>query len=171
MSSCCTEDSILAKTARAVHAHTFDLDDNHTRSKVYHRGVSRSFLRDLLSDLRAGLRISLTPGQLVWGSATVGPRNYLQFDPFADPHSLAAITQPTSLSFVETAVLAEQDHSTFDGSPFFGPATVFVSYGWHGAIVAEQIESLLAQTNPGNASNQDFFWIDIFAVAQNQTTD
>ena len=145
------------------------------RSKVYDRGVSRAFLRDLLADLTAQrtndtnlLHQSLTPGQLVWGNTTIGPRNYMQFDPLSDPLSLAAITKPTSLSFVETAMLVQQTVSDLDERPYFGSSTVFVSYGWHGAIVAEQVESLLDQTDP---EDDDYFWIDIFAVAQNQSTE
>ena len=175
MASYTTTTTIFSRTANAVENIIAVHPPNLPRSKVYNRGVSRAFLRDLLEDLlhktpshdTCTNTSTLTPGQMVWGKTTIGPRNYMQFDPGSDPLSLAAITKPTSLSFVETAILVEQNRSDLDETPYFGPSTIFISYGWHGAIVAEQIESLLDQTEP---KDDDYFWIDIFAVAQNQTT-
>lgn len=172
MSAYITKDSILGRVANLVKEYEIEstsTKSGSSRSKVYNRGVSRAFLRDLLEDIRKMSKIhhSITPGQLVWGNSTVGPRNYMQFDPTKDPLSLAAITKPTSLSFVETAILVQQNVSELDNKQYFGPSTIFISYGWHGAVVAEQIESLLDQTNE---KDDDYFWIDIFAVAQNQTT-
>ena len=97
------------------------------------------------------------------------------FDSKSDPLSLAAITKRTALSFVETSIQHlsnEGDDDHVDVTDYFGSSTIFVSYGWHGAIVSEQIESLLEEFS-GVGDGDDtthYFWIDIFAVAQNQTT-
>ena len=158
-----TSDGILARVACAVQ----DLSPDAVaacrtapRNRSSERGLTKAFLRDLLSELPA----TLTPGQLVWGRQTTGPRNYLAFDPCLDPLSLAAITKRTALSFVEACTLVGVDHST-TGEPYFADSRIFVSYGWHGAVVQEQFASLLV----AETAADEVYWIDIFAVAQNQT--
>ena len=42
---------------------------------------------------------------------------------------------------------------------YFGRSTVFVSYGWHGAVVKEQLASLLAEPKRVGGDGEDFFWI------------
>ena len=52
---------------------------------------------------------------------------------------------------------------------FFGPATDFVSYSWHGINCGQLLEALSSTVSEGEPEEQRFFWIDIFAVAQNET--
>ena len=53
-----------------------------------------------------------------------------------------------------------------DQAEYFGDATVFVSYGWHGTVLVEQIAALEADDRDGT----NIYWLDVLAVAQNQTT-
>ena len=144
------------------------VSDEMQRNPVYKRGISKDFIRRLLQC--SNIDDKVTPGQLVWGATTIGPRNYLQFDMEKDPYSIAALTKKTTLSFVETCQLVNivnKDNNKTGSKPYFDTANVFVSYGWHGAVVREQLESLLSSTED---TEDTYFWIDIFAVAQNQVS-
>ena len=132
---------------------------------IERRGVSKAFLREIIHAVPRGI----SPGQLIWGKGTPGPRNFEHHDPKSHPLSLAALTKSTGLSFVELCILCGLTQDV-EGRPFFGNASTFVSYGWHGTKTDEQIASLLAQTRE-DPSTTTFYWFDIFAVAQNQTSD
>ena len=112
----------------------------------------------------------MTPGQLVHGRHTSGPPDdWREFDPARDPGSIRAATLQHSLSLVEVAILAASvDSNLADFSEFFGPATDFVSYSWHGTTCGELWASLKSRTQE-TWGPSTFFWVDIFAVAQNDT--
>ena len=130
------------------------------RSLPHERGVSRAFLADLAQALLE--HDTITTGQLVWGNT--GPSDQLL--PQASPLCVASLTQASGVSLVETMVHAGVVASE-SGQPYFGTAQCFVSYGWHETKVVEQVDAVLSC--PGH-NNIDFFWIDAFAVAQNQAT-
>ena len=90
------------------------------------------------------------------------------------PWCIRALTRSTTLSLVETLILAYEltnDRrfiSDQNGRPYFGRATHFVSYFWAapfsnliGALAAEGAGEL--EVKGGDPA---FFWIDIFSVAQ-----
>jgi len=159
------------------------------------RGVSLAFLREVFG--AGGEAAGLTPGRLVHGRNTHGPPDdWRDWDPQADPHSIRALTEHSGLSLVETAVLASSANTgpasaahlmTAPGTPgvtgegkaggarFVGPATEFVSYTWHGMTCGDLLATLEAEAEnppPGSghaAAEERFYWIDIFAVAQNDT--
>jgi len=138
------------------------------RLPVHERGVSLAFLRDLGACVADPA--TLTPGQLVFGSNTVGPHNWKDFDPLSDPTSIAALTQAGRLSLVETCINAGITHSE-QGAAFFGPSTVFVSYGWHGGtVVTEQIDAVALSESRTASTEPAFYWLDVLSVAQNQAT-
>ncbi|KAK3275257.1 hypothetical protein CYMTET_16603 [Cymbomonas tetramitiformis] len=150
------------------------------------RGVSLTFLRKCLRS--CGEQAS--PGQVVHGAHTQGPPDdWKLFDARADPLCIRALTLGTGRSLVETMVLAAQltGDSSFlqndTGDMFFGPAGTFVSYGWHGTCLSELCSALEllseqdSEDRPAQAVSErpaqatHFWWIDIFAVAQNQTEE
>ena len=157
------------------------------------RGVSLGFLSEAFG-LRSGNE-PLTPGQLVHGRNTGGPPDdWRCWDPEADPRSIRALTERSGLSLVETALqLAGRDPLLCcdgAGRPWFGPATDFVSYTWHGMNCGQLLAALDSDAgcpgsgpgSPGRAGGPTrgggeqqeqpggrFYWLDICAVAQNNT--
>eukprot|EP00946_MAST-07B_sp_MAST-7B-sp1_P000735 g735.t1 len=147
------------------------------RVPVYERAVSVHFLRDFLVCLG-----KLSPGQIVHGKHTHGsPDDWKHFDMDQDPHCIRGITRDIcGLSFVETLMLLDKvsgeenfTHSQ-TGEPYFGSVDIFCSYGWHGTRLDDlknAVAFYLSQHDDSDASAPTYFWIDIFAVAQNRDTE
>jgi len=139
------------------------------RVPCHERGVGLAFLEAMAREVPLGT----TPGQLVHGSHTTGPPDDWQdFDLSQDALCFRAVTLCTGRSLVETLQIASQlsgDSSfthTPGGLPYFGPAQSFVSYGWHGTLISELHDAMSSVR-----SSADFFWIDVFAIAQNQDNE
>eukprot|EP01046_Picozoa_sp_COSAG06_P045620 COSAG06_NODE_6334_length_2979_cov_6.013194_4_plen_605_part_00 len=149
------------------------------RPRLNTRGVSPAFLDDLLGADGASVVGRLTPGQLVHGQNTKAgdPDAWRHWAEGADPLCVRSLTLEGGLSLVETfintaeAVGDERLTQSSDGSPYFGDATDFVSYTWHGTTCGELWDSLKtrAMCDDGPTGVDGLLhWIDIFAVAQNQ---
>ena len=137
------------------------------------RGVTPAFLRKIL-EATGGDR--LAPGQLVHGRHTRGPPDdWREFDAARDPLSIRALTISSGLSLVETATIAAREvgdaslvTDEASGKHFFGAATDFISYTWHGISFQELCECLLAQD--GSTDSPASLWVDVFAVTQHSST-
>ena len=122
LSPAASSSSLLHRVLSAVTAlsaaELSSLHETHRRNAAADRGLSRAFLRDLHAEIGPGL----SPGQLVWGSNTAGPTNYMEHDACLDPCSLAALTKPTALSFVETCQMLGEGFvaSPVTGEPYVG---------------------------------------------------
>ena len=147
------------------------------RRPLHARGVSAAFLDDLLGTDGASVVGRLTPGQFVHGCTTeAGDADAWKYwKEGADPLCVRSVTLRSRLSLVETLIDAAEavgdtrlTHAS-DGSPYFGIATDFVSYTWHGTTCGELWHSLKtrAACEDGPGVDGVFYWIDVFAVAQN----
>jgi WD40 repeat protein len=130
------------------------------------------------------LPLEVTPGQMVHGYQTQGPPDdWKKFSEAADPWCIRSLTLATGRSVVETLLMAwditgdSRFVNSRSGKPFFGPSTIFASYAWHGMTMHSLLESLVDVTPKcgqfvptAGGQTEVFFWIDIFAVAQNRNT-
>ena len=186
---------------RRTRSSTTTVPDPERQVALKDRGVSLGFLREVFGGASSAVG-ALTPGRLVHGRNTTGPPDdWLRWDPQADPLSIRTLTERTGLSLVETAMQAAASSASsaprtptgggpaatealddpFDllgddnGFPFFGPATDFVSYTWHGITCGDLFAALVAEAEsedsggPATSIGARYYWIDIFAVAQNHT--
>ena len=166
------------------------------RVPVHARAVSIDFLNDVLIDNLS----ECSPGQIVHGKHTCGPPDdWRSFAMDQDPQCIRGLTRDVGgLSFVETLMLLGEvcDDNSFThsptGAPYFGDVDIFCSYGWHGTRLGDMrqaIEFFASQQQQQQQQQQKqqqhhhlqyyqqeqqdsptYFWIDIFAIAQNRDT-
>eukprot|EP01052_Picozoa_sp_SAG31_P045044 SAG31_NODE_8081_length_1526_cov_1.540995_1_plen_459_part_10 len=136
------------------------------------RGVSLSFVRDWESCISALTATHPNSYRLVHG----GDGDWKKFNPTGtDWWCTRALTLHGCRSLVETLLLAAKltgDQALVtdsNGDNYFGDATEFFSYCWKAELRA--VLSCLERHQAAHQQGQTcFFWIDIFAVGQNQHT-
>ena len=126
---------------------------------------------------------------MVHGNHTEGPPNdWKDFDMEKDAKCLRGLTRDSSgLSLVETAILLgkitgnkEFTTNKDTGEDYFGTVDIFISYGWHGTSLGNLKQAIeffqvskqedVKHNNSGCSNIPQYFWIDIFAIAQNRDT-
>eukprot|EP00854_Cymbomonas_tetramitiformis_P011091 gene11091-13109_t len=151
-------------------------DETWPRVPVEARAVSCQFVQEW--ERQVALHASGSPhGPLPLNSYRVvhgGDGDWKTFDPYdCSWWCTRALTRHGDRSLVETLMQAAvlTGDATFvtdaSGAPYFGTATDFFSYCWKA-----ELHNVLSSVQQQQASHTErcFFWIDIFAVGQNQHT-
>ena len=161
--------------------------DRRARTPVERRAMSWSFFLEISAALHAEAgadsepQIDLTSYQIVGDQDLSGnwQGEFGTADPseYAPPWCCRGLTRMTARSLVETLEIAREltgDEAFVrdaDGRPYFGATTVFVSYFWR-APLRRLLSALEACALGGEAGlRREFFWLDIFAVAQCRHAD
>jgi hypothetical protein len=167
---------LVGKLQKAADALATVVDTDWPELAVPRRGISLAFLRDY--ERSVSTHTGAKPPnsyRLVHG----GDGDWRHFDAAApDWWCTRALTQYGDRSLVQTLLLAAEltgDRTLLadaDGNDYFGDATEFFSYCWKAELRAvfsclERHQARRAQLAPAAPC---FFWIDIFAVGQNQHT-